>query len=215
MPAPACVIFPAMAAKTKSGAGEKPKKSPLDERLPPHRVADVENFSLASAQHVEKAKIKELAHLLWYDPSMSEADRNASLVKAIDLFDSLQPTDGLEAMLATQMIGTHSAAVECLRRAMIPTQSSDGLRLVLSQAERLMGLYLRQVAALDKHRGKGQQKIIVERMQVTAGGQAIVGNVQAAPSAVSEPAGAQAALSAPVDDTVPLPVGRAKGKVPR
>jgi hypothetical protein len=33
--------------------------------------------------------------------------------------------------------------------------------------------------ALDKHRGKGQQKITVEHVTVEAGGQAIVGNVRA------------------------------------
>lgn len=33
--------------------------------------------------------------------------------------------------------------------------------------------------ALNKQRGKGQQKIIVERVNVESGGQAIVGNVEA------------------------------------
>jgi hypothetical protein len=202
-----CSILTGMAAKTKSGAGEKPKTTPLDERLPAHRVADVQNFASANAQHVESVKLQEIASLLFFEPGITDALRDAKLVKAIDLFDSLEPADGLETMLATQMIGTHHAAMECLRRAMIPSQSSDGIRLVLSQAERLMGLYLQQVAALDRHRGKGQQKITVERLHV--------GHVHAAPSAVSEPAVPQGALSAPVDDTVPLPVRRAKSKVPR
>jgi hypothetical protein len=33
--------------------------------------------------------------------------------------------------------------------------------------------------ALDKHRGKGQQTVRVEHVTVNAGGQAIVGNVEA------------------------------------
>ena len=37
--------------------------------------------------------------------------------------------------------------------------------------------YERQLAALDKHRGKGQQKITVEHVTVQAGGQAIVDKV--------------------------------------
>lgn len=42
-----------------------------------------------------------------------------------------------------------------------------------------MTLYTQQLAALDKHRGKGQQKITVERVTVESGGRAIVGNVDA------------------------------------
>jgi len=35
------------------------------------------------------------------------------------------------------------------------------------------------VEALNRHRGKGQQKVTVEHVTVNAGGQAIVGSVQA------------------------------------
>jgi len=56
------------------------------------------------------------------------------------------------------------------------------------------------MAALDRHRGKGQQKITVEPVQVAPGGQAIVGHVQAAPAAAPQ----APALGAPRADTVPL-----------
>jgi hypothetical protein len=82
-------------------------------------------------------------------------------------------------MLAVQMVGTHSAALECLRRAAIPDQSFEGRNKALTLAQKLMSLYANQMAALDKHRGKGQQKVIVEHVNVEAGGQAIVGNVEA------------------------------------
>jgi hypothetical protein len=41
-----------------------------------------------------------------------------------------------------------------------------------------MALYAQQMAALDKHRGRGQQKVTVEHVHVHSGGQAIVGNVE-------------------------------------
>lgn len=82
-------------------------------------------------------------------------------------------------MLAVQMIGTHAAAMECLRRAMLPEQTFAGRDMALKHAHKLMTLYTQQLAALDKHRGKGQQKITVERVTVQSGGQAIVGNVDA------------------------------------
>jgi hypothetical protein len=41
-----------------------------------------------------------------------------------------------------------------------------------------MTLYAKQLEALNKHRGKGQQKVTVEHVHVAPGGQAIVGNVE-------------------------------------
>jgi len=49
----------------------------------------------------------------------------------------------------------------------------------LKQAQRLSELFQKQLAALDKRRGRGQQKVTVEHVTVAAGGQAIVGNIEA------------------------------------
>ena len=88
-------------------------------------------------------------------------------------------------MLAAQMISTHNAAMECLRRAMTEAQTFEGRDQNLKHAAKLLGLYERQLAALDKHRGKGQQKITVEHVTVEAGGQAIVGNVGTTDGAIA------------------------------
>lgn len=82
-------------------------------------------------------------------------------------------------MLAIQMVATHNAAMECLRRAMIPAQSFEGRDQNLKHATKLLSIYSRQIEVLDKHRGKGQQKMIVEYVNVEAGGQAVVGHVEA------------------------------------
>jgi len=75
------------------------------------------------------------------------------------------------------MVGTHEAALECLRRAALPNQTFEGRDMALKHAHKLMTLYTQQLATLNKHRGKGQQKVTVEHVNVEAGGQAIVGNV--------------------------------------
>ena len=118
-------------------------------------------------------------------------------------------------MLAAQMVGTHHAALECLRRAMLEGQTFEGRNASLGHAQRLMSLYAQQMAALDKHRGKGQQKITIERVQVGPGGQAIVGHVQTGAAAAARSASEPAALAAPRDDTVPLPARRTRSKVER
>ena len=76
------------------------------------------------------------------------------------------------------MVGTHFAALECLRRAAIHEQGFEAREMNLRQAQKLMSLYTQQLAALNKHRGKGQQKVTVEHVNVAPGGQAIVGNVE-------------------------------------
>jgi hypothetical protein len=49
--------------------------------------------------------------------------------------------------------------------------------------------------ALNRHRGKGQQKVTVEHVHVHDGGQAIVGNVQAGGGVASKPEGQPHAIA--------------------
>jgi len=80
-------------------------------------------------------------------------------------------------MLAAQMLASHNAAMECYRRAMIAEQPFEGRRESLSQANKLSRTYAVLLDALNRHRGKGQQKVTVEHVHVHQGGQAIVGTV--------------------------------------
>jgi len=72
-------------------------------------------------------------------------------------------------MLAAHMVATHSAAMECLRRAMISEQSFEGRDASLRHAGKLLATYARQLEVLDKHRGKGQQQVTVKYVNVEAG----------------------------------------------
>lgn len=162
----------------KKPATKPPENTPpVKERLPPFKLPELNPDLPYSGKDVERAKLRELMDTIWVSPSASPEERNALLVKAIDMFNDFKVEDGIEGMMAVQMIGTHHAIVECLRRAMIPDQPLNAQKVCLSQAERLMGLYARHLAALDKHRGRGQQNITVKHVNVASGGQAIVGNI--------------------------------------
>ena len=124
-------------------------------------------------------KVNEISQLLWVHEDASEEVVHRRLVRALELYESLKPADGAEGMLAVQMVGTHDAAVECLRRAALPSQTFEGRDMALKHAHKLMTLYTQQLATLNKHRGKGQQRVTVEHVNVEAGGQAIVGTVDA------------------------------------
>jgi hypothetical protein len=60
---------------------------------------------------------------------------------------------------------------------MLGNQTVDGRHENLKQANRLSRTYAALMEALDRHRGKGHQRITVEHVTVHAGGQAIVGAV--------------------------------------
>ena len=124
-------------------------------------------------------KINEISKLLWVDRGADKDVGYARLLRALELYESLEPADGAEGMLALQMVGTHEAALECLRRAALPGQTYEGRDMALKHAQKLMTLYAKQLETLNKHRGKGQQKVTVEHVNVQAGGQAIVGSVEA------------------------------------
>jgi hypothetical protein len=72
------------------------------------------------------------------------------------------------------------AAMECYRRAMIHEQPFLVWREALSQANKLSRTYATLVEALNRHRGKGQQKVTVEHVHIHSGGQAVVGVVESA-----------------------------------
>jgi hypothetical protein len=81
-------------------------------------------------------------------------------------------------MIAAQLIAAHNAAMECYRRAMLSEQTFEGRRENLAQANKLSRSYSTLLEALNRHRGKAQQKVTVEHVHVHAGGQAAVGTVE-------------------------------------
>src|SRR5438309_2142140 len=89
----------------------------------------------------------------------------------------IEPCDEIEGMFAAQIVATHNAAMECYRRSMLDNQTFEGRRDSLNQANKLVRSYVTLMEALNRHRGKGQQKVTVEHVHVHQGGQAIVGAV--------------------------------------
>lgn len=98
---------------------------------------------------------------------------------AVDALIGIAPRDELEGMIAAQLVACHSASMECYRRAMIGEQTFEGRRENLSQANKLSRTYATLLESLNRHRGKGTQKVTVEHVHVHAGGQAVVGTVEA------------------------------------
>ena len=114
---------------------------------------------------------------LWNKHS-DESNINSQREGTIAGVMGIAPQDELEGMMAVQLIAAHNAAMECYRRAMLPEQTLQGRSEALSQANKLSRTYAALLDALNRHRGKGQQKVTVEHVHVHEGGQAIVGYVE-------------------------------------
>ncbi len=76
-----------------------------------------------------------------------------------------------------RLASAHNAVMECHRRAMSDNKSVESRREKLKQANKLSRTWATLLEALDRHRGKGQQKVTVEHVHVHSGGQAVVGAV--------------------------------------
>lgn len=109
-----------------------------------------------------------------YDPS--EKETYNTLMKIFTELEGIKPKDQIEGMLATQMIATHHATMDCFR---IAAQNGrlDVINPMLGYAGKLSRTFTMQIEALNRYRGKGQQKMTVEHVHVNSGGQAIIGNV--------------------------------------
>lgn len=160
------------------------KKSPTSDQRSAADAA-MKKILDASAERATGAVIPELAYIRLSEVTNSmrleageEFQNLLKMKNAMDILTGLNPRDGYERMLVHQMMGAHNATMECYRRAMLPNQPPEGRDLNLKHAQKLSTLYAMQLDTLNKHRGKGQQKVTVEHVNVAAGGQAIVGNVE-------------------------------------
>jgi hypothetical protein len=89
---------------------------------------------------------------------------NATLAGLVQI----SPNDPIEGMLATQMISAHESALSLRRRAWHPEQSFIVRAKFLELADKATRSLAMLVDALDRHRGKGQQTVVVKHVTVNA-----------------------------------------------
>lgn len=82
----------------------------------------------------------------------------------------------LTQLIATQLIATHQAIMR-LQAIAVSTPDPITSGKHLSLVAKLTKAFALTSETLDRHRGKAGQKIVVERVNVSEGGQAIVGEV--------------------------------------
>ncbi len=106
----------------------------------------------------------EVINTLW-TKHLDDDEANKLRTAAVEALIGIKPQDEIEGMLAAQIIACHNASMECYRRAMLAEQTFEGRHENLNQANKLSRTYATLVEALNRHRGKGQQKVTVEHVQ--------------------------------------------------
>ena len=129
------------------------------------------------SDHWNNILASQTVQALWVKHSSPEA-QGEQLSATFAALAGIGPKDELEGMMAAQLIAAHNCAMECYRRAMIGEQTFEGRSEALTQANKLSRTFATLLEALNRHRGKGQQKVTVEHVHVHSGGQAVVGVVE-------------------------------------
>jgi hypothetical protein len=151
---------------------KKPAPKPVQVPVP----GKLKDFGGSFSDGFNNVLANQVVNTIWLDSDREARDQQfqAALVPLI----GIKPANEIEGMLAAQMVATHNAAMECFRRAMLREQTFEARRENLTQANKLTRSYAMLLEALNRNRGKGQQKVTVEHVHVHSGGQAIVGAVQ-------------------------------------
>ena len=122
------------------------------------------------------ALLSHCLKVLKRDEASDDHPANDERLFMLSLIRDLAPRDPVERMLAVQMAATHVATIRAGRWL----ATSDNLPQVQTHYtgfNKLARTFAAQVEALRKHRTGGEQRVIVQHVNVADGGQAIVGNV--------------------------------------
>ena len=94
----------------------------------------------------------------------------------LSVVKGVEPKDHLEAMLAAQMAAVHVATMTFGRR-LSAAETVEQLDSNERAFNKLARTFTTQLEALKRYRTGGEQKVTVQHVSVSEGGQAIVGNV--------------------------------------
>src|SRR5207248_5160499 len=162
---------------TMTKAKRSVKKTVVEARDPSSLPGRLKSIGGSKSDTWNNIVANQAMQSIWAKNSDQE-ERNNLYSAALAGLVGIGPRDELEGMVAAQLVACHNASMECYRRAMIGEQTFEGRRENLSQANKLSRTYSTLLEALNRHRGKGQQKVTVEHVHVHEGGQTIVGNVE-------------------------------------
>ena len=145
-----------------------------------HQIAQPAEVRLNEVDNKLKNKFKRhIAHQCSLASNNIRSERfdiDDAKIMTTEGLDALRSQDGLKTMLAAQMLSIH----ELQQISMVYANAIDSMELkqyYTNTAIKLANCFVQQASVLSKLQGVGQ-KMVVERVDVHHGGQAIVGTIQ-------------------------------------
>ncbi len=93
-----------------------------------------------------------------------------------ELMQALAPQDEYEGQLISQLVVLHEHSMEWLGKAM-RAERPDFANIYVNGASKLLTRHHETLDTLLKYRRRGEQRVVVEHVNVHSGGQAIVGTI--------------------------------------
>lgn len=106
--------------------------------------------------------------------ALSELDKDRLAAGVLAQMKAIAPRNGLEGMLAAQMVTMHGAGCELLRRAMQPNEPVAQADLLMRTSTRMMTLFARQTELLLRLRGREKQTLRIEHVRKAEDGRVSV-----------------------------------------
>jgi len=97
----------------------------------------------------------------------------------ISCIEELESKDPIEANLIMQMLVTHDLFMKCANRANAKGQNQESLDGYIKGIMKLSRVYTSQLKAYISYKNQGLQKVKVEHIHISEGGQAVFGNIDA------------------------------------
>lgn len=118
----------------------------------------------------------------FFDRNNADAAKNGSAIidaaktstATINTLVAMNPKDIIEGQLCSRLMVLHNQYMNFLCRVANPEQTEAGVDLNINRGTKLMRIYNETLEALNRHRRKGEQKVIVQHVNVGNGGKAIV-----------------------------------------
>ena len=152
------------------GAGE----AALWDPDPQEKISPRDETALAHDRLVDTLEHPNSVSVRASEQRMEAAAEAGVLEAATDAAVSAQAENSLEKMLCHQMAAAHHTAMKLVTRAGNDTLEPVDTTRLTNGAARLMQVFQEGLLALRKFRNGGKQQIVVQHVQVSEGGQAVI-----------------------------------------
>jgi len=103
----------------------------------------------------------------------SDKNQGQDMTSILSAMQALKPQDEIEGMLVSRLIALHFKGMQLLWQASLRS-TDEGIGMSINSSTKLSRLYNETLETLMRYRRKGEQKVVVQHVQVNDGGKAVV-----------------------------------------